>query len=111
MSGAARQALGEAREQLVAELTGGVVSNEVVTVPGMGTTDIDVVAKNGDLVAVGGGAKARDKGNLGRVLRIYQAVANERGVKAKAFFAKDTPKEIIDYAGKVLGKDNVTVFK
>jgi RHS repeat-associated protein len=111
MSGPARQALGEIREQLVAELTGGIVSGEQVSVPGLGGTDIDVVARNGDLVAVGGGAKARDKGNLGRALRIYQAVAKQRGVGVRAFFAKGTPKEITDYARKILGKDNVSIFK
>lgn len=79
ISGPVRQVPGEVRERHVAGLVGGRVSNERVTAPGFVTADTDVTAGNGDLVAVGCGAKARAKGNLGRMPRIYQAVANERG--------------------------------
>ncbi|MFZ5639022.1 MAG: RHS repeat domain-containing protein [Pseudomonadota bacterium] len=111
MSGPARYELGKIRERYVARLVGGRVSGERVTVQGYGTTDIDVTAANGDLVAVGGAAKARNKGNLGRMLRIYNAIAAERGVGVRAYFEEGTPKEIIDYARKVIGRDNVRTFK
>jgi filamentous hemagglutinin len=45
------------------------------------------------------------------MLRIYQAVANERGVGVRAFFAEGTPKEITDYASRLIGKDNVIIFR
>jgi hypothetical protein len=59
---AARQAaLGVAREQRVAELIGGQAARRQVVVPGVGSTDIDVIGAAGEFVAVGGPAKA---GNL-----------------------------------------------
>ncbi|MCO1364757.1 DUF637 domain-containing protein [Burkholderia multivorans] len=44
----------------------------LLAVPGLGSTDIDVVAANGNLIAVGGPAKANNLGKLGQELRIYQ---------------------------------------
>lgn len=76
----------------------------------MGSTDIDVVANNGDLVAVGGAAKASNLGKLGQELRIYKEVAQQRGVAAKAYFFEGTPDSVIKLASKILGYENVKSF-
>jgi filamentous hemagglutinin len=56
-SGDAARLTGQEREEAVANIVNGSTSGEKVAVPGMGSTDIDVVAPNGDLIAVGGPAK------------------------------------------------------
>ncbi|WP_437631894.1 hypothetical protein [Sorangium sp. So ce854] len=76
--GAARRAVGAAREATAARLTEGQVSGERIGAPNLGHTDVDVTAKNGDLVMVGGPKKAGYLGNLGRVIKIYQCAAGER---------------------------------
>ena len=48
-----RRAVGKAREDAAAKLTEGSVSGERIEAPSLGHTDVDVVAKNGDLVMVG----------------------------------------------------------
>ncbi|BEU70320.1 hypothetical protein MAFF301069_48750 (plasmid) [Ralstonia pseudosolanacearum] len=68
-------------------MVNGSVSREKVAVPGLGSTDLDVVAPNGNLIAVGGPAKANNLGKLGQELRIYRAIAEQRGVSAQADFA------------------------
>ncbi|WP_156545903.1 hypothetical protein [Cupriavidus sp. D384] len=64
----------------------------------------------GDLVAVGGPAKANNLGKLGQKLRIYQAIADQRGVAAQAYFAEGTPQSAINLATKIPGADNVKIF-
>ena len=91
-------------------MVNGSTSGEQVAVPGLGSTDIDVVAANGDLVAVGGPAKANNLGKLGQELRIYQAIASQRGVSAQAYFAEGTPQSAINLATKILGEGNVKIF-
>jgi filamentous hemagglutinin len=81
-----------------------------VAVAGMGSTDIDVVAPNGDLIAVGGPAKANNLGKLGRELRIYQTIADQRGVSAQVYFAEGTPQSAISPATKILVERNVKIF-
>jgi RHS repeat-associated protein len=109
--GKAAQQLGATREATVAKLTRGRVSGERVTTAKYGSTDIDVVAENGDLVFVGGPAKARNIENTGRGMRAYKAVAQERGVGARAYLSSDTPKPVLDLANKILGLDNVFTFR
>ncbi len=108
--GDAARLVGQRRETSVAQIVNGSVSGEQVAVPGLGSTDIDVVAANGDLVAVGGPAKAKNLGNLGQELRIYKAIADQRGVEAKAYFAEGTPESVINLATKILGERNVKIF-
>lgn len=76
----------------------------------MGSTDIDVVAPNGDLIAVGGPAKANNLGKLGQELRIYQTIADQRGVSAQVYFAEGTPQSAINLATKILGEGNVKII-
>ncbi len=99
------------REQTVADITGGKVSGVKIK-SGAGGTDVDVVGPNGELIMVGGPAKAKDLGKLGQVIKIYQDEAVARGgVGVKAYFAEGTPQNVIDFAIKKLGADNVVIFK
>jgi filamentous hemagglutinin len=82
---------GQEREEAVAEIVNGSTSGEKVAVPGIGSTDIDVVAPNGDLIAVGGPAKANNLGKSGQELRIYQTIADQRSVSVQVYFAEGTP--------------------
>jgi filamentous hemagglutinin len=109
-SGDAARLVGQSREASVANIVNGSTSGEQVAVLGLGSTDIDVVAANGDLIAVGGPAKANNLGKLGQELRIYQAIADQRGVSAQAYFAEGTPQSAINLATKILGAGNVKIF-
>lgn len=109
-SGDAARLTGQEREERVAKIVNGSTSGEKVAIPGMGSTDIDVVAPNGNLIAVGGPAKANNLGKLGQELRIYQAIADQRGVSAQVYFAEGTPRSAINLATKILGEGNVKIF-
>lgn len=106
-SGNAQQAVGAVRENRVADVTGGRVSGERISAPSLGSTDIDVVAGNGDLVMVGGPKKAADFGNLGRVIKLYLAEASSRGVGVQAHLAGNTPQSVFDFIAKRIGAENV----
>ncbi|WMD21208.1 hemagglutinin repeat-containing protein [Achromobacter seleniivolatilans] len=110
-AGEAGRLIGQKREATVAVIVNGSVSGEQVVVLGLGSTDIDVVASNGNLVAVGGPAKANNLGKLGQELRIYRAIAEQRGVFAEAYFADGTPQSVIKLATKILGENHVKIFK
>nr|WP_321839589.1 hemagglutinin repeat-containing protein [Paraburkholderia bannensis] len=109
-TGDAARLTGQEREEQVANIVNGSTSGEKVAVQGMGSTDIDVVAPNGDLIAVGGPAKANNLGKLGQELRIYQTIADQRGVSAQVYFAEGTPQPAINLATKILGEENVKIF-
>ncbi|MNY33032.1 hypothetical protein D3C86_1672840 [compost metagenome] len=109
-AGEAARLIGQEREAAVASMVNGSVSGEKVAILGLGSTDIDVVASNGNLVAVGGPAKASNLGKLGQELRIYKAIAEQRGVSAEAYFAEGTPQSVINLATKILGENNVKKF-
>jgi hypothetical protein len=108
--GRAANAIGATREARVAELIGGRVSGDDIVSAKYGKTDIDVISGNGDLVMVGGPSKARDLGNLGRVIRVYQEEAASRGVGVKAYFAPGTSQNVIDFTVKRLGASNVSTI-
>ncbi len=59
---------------------------------------------------VGGPAKARDLGALGRVVKVYQSEAKNRGVKVQAYMSNDTPESVINFLKKRLGDENVFKF-
>jgi hypothetical protein len=107
--GAAKAARGIAREEQVAKHVGGEVSREEV-VTSVGRTDLDVIGPNGELIAVGGPAKAKNLGKLGTEIKKLKLVAEERGVKAQAFFEEGTPEEVLKFAAERLGVENVFVF-
>lgn len=110
-TGKQAQIIGATREQNVANITGGEVSLQKIK-SSAGGTDLDVIGPNGELIMVGGPAKAKDLGKLGQVIKIYQDEAIARGgVGVKAYFAEGTPQNVIDFAIKKLGADNVVIFK
>ncbi|PYU20432.1 MAG: hypothetical protein DMG32_22335 [Acidobacteria bacterium] len=104
-------ALGEAREAAVAASVGGRISGMTVTVANVGRTDVDVIGKAGELIAVGGPAKGLDLAKLGNKLSILKTAAMNVGTTAKAYFEAGTAQTVIDLAKKILGEKNVVVFK
>lgn len=80
-----------------------------MTVKGLGSTDIDVIGKAGEYIAVGGLAKTPSK--VGRQLQILKAAADRAGVKAVAYFAKGTPEAVLKVARRRLGAENVHIFE
>ncbi|MBK7926931.1 MAG: RHS repeat-associated core domain-containing protein [Bryobacterales bacterium] len=108
--------IGAAREVAVAALTGGRLASVAgeglkVTVKGLGSTDIDVIGKAGEFIAVGGPAKARKPAELGHHLKVLKAAAEQAGVKAQAYFATGTPESVLKVARKRLGEENVFEFE
>jgi hypothetical protein len=73
----------------------------------VGSTDVDVIAGNGDYVAVGGPAKASDLADLGHRLGMLSWAADQAGVGAQAYFAEGTPETVLNLACKILGPSNV----
>jgi hypothetical protein len=93
----------------VAAITGGQVVRQKITVKGLGSTDIDVISKAGDYIAVGGPAK--NPSELGHHLNVLKKAAEQAGVKAVAYFAKGTPESVLKVARKRLGAENVHIFE
>jgi hypothetical protein len=115
-SGNDAAAIGAAREKKVAELTGGKVQGEPgqpglkIVEPGVGPSDVDVIGKDGEYIAVGGPAKAGSLSDLGRKLRILKYAADNQGVPAQAYFERGTPETAINVAKRALGDNNVFIF-
>jgi hypothetical protein len=63
----------------------------------------------GELIGVGGPAKASDLGKFGRQLQILKKAAEERDVSAKMYLEEGTPQSAIDLAKRWLGDGNVIV--
>lgn len=103
--------IGLAREGAVAGITGGRVVRQAITVRGVGSTDIDVIGKAGEYIAVGGPAKAGNLGQLGTHLKVLKTAADQAGVKALAYFEKGTPESALKVARKWLGAENVHIFE
>ncbi|MEU5863244.1 hypothetical protein ABZ815_18885 [Nonomuraea sp. NPDC047529] len=108
--------IGAAREQAVAELVGGRVSGPAgkqgmkVVRPGVGSTDVDVIGPNGEWLAVGGPAKAKNINKLREKLSILKYAADREGVRAIAYFEVGTPLSVIQAAMRILGAKNVVQF-
>jgi uncharacterized protein YukE len=115
-SGDDAAAIGAAREEKVAEITGGKVQGVPgqqglkVTEQGVGSTDVDVIGKDGEYISVGGPAKAQDLASLGSKLRILKYAADQQGVPARAYFERGTPDNVLELARQKLGADNVFIF-
>lgn len=71
---------------------------------------IDVLGPNGELIVVGGPAKAKELSDLGGNLKRLKELAAAHRVKALAYFEAGTPQSVIDVAIKWLGKENVHTF-
>ncbi|MFJ5557351.1 PrsW family glutamic-type intramembrane protease [Streptomyces sp. NPDC093250] len=109
--------VGAAREQKVAELTGGTVPSGApgkpglkVTKPGAGTTDVDVIGADGSYIAVGGPAKARNLAKFGEKCHILKYAAEQQGVRAQMYLEEGTPDSALVLARKILGDANVHTF-
>lgn len=97
---------------------GGTALVDVKLKTSKGAISVDVVGPNGELVIVGGPAKAKNLGaEGGRLKNLKEAAAitpnpttGEMGVKALAYYEKGTPKEVISLAEKWLGRENVITF-
>ena len=115
-AGKSAQSLGAAREQYVADLVGGTPATDengvgmLVTRPGVGKTDVDVIGPNGEYIGVGGSAKAMNPSQFGSKLSILKWAAGEAGVPAQYYLEEGTPQSIVNQAYKVLGKNNVFSF-
>jgi filamentous hemagglutinin len=110
MAGSDSMLVPVAREAKVAKLVGGTVSRQKVLVKGLSSTDVDVVGPAGELIGVGGPAKAGDLAKFGRPPQIHKKVPEERGVSAKMYLEEGTPQSAIDLAKRWLGEGNVIVF-
>ena len=74
----------------------------------IGSTDIDVIGKDGEYILVAGGAY--DKSKMGKVIAIYQKAAGESGAEVKAYLSSNTRQDVIDLAKKKLGDKNVVIM-
>jgi hypothetical protein len=92
-------------------IDGWVAGDIQIFLPGVGRTAIDVLGRSGEMIGVGGPAKAINLADLGLKLKVLSGVAERIGVRAMYFFEKGTPLEAIRLAEKWLGKDNVVVFE
>src|SRR5207302_10152332 len=115
--GAAPADVGAARELEVAELTDGTIPSgapgtpgRLVTRPGVGKTDIDVIGGDGSYIQVGGPAKAFKPADFGRHLSILKWKAQQDGVGAQAWFEEGTPENVLKIARRMLGPENVHIF-
>jgi len=107
--------LGKAREQAVADLIGGTVVNDrkveaVTSVNGKEAIKVDVIGPNGELVLVGGPAKAINLARLGDNLARLNRIAQALGVRPIQALEDGTPQAVIDIAIQKLGQGNVIIF-
>ncbi|MDH6113399.1 hypothetical protein P3T36_001722 [Kitasatospora sp. MAP12-15] len=108
--------LGASREEYIARLVGGSVAKDAngqdirAVMPNVGSTGLDVVGRNGEYIFVGGGAKAKNPANFGKLLKISKYVADEAGVTAQHYLADNTPDSAVAQARKVFGDENVHIF-
>jgi hypothetical protein len=101
--------IGERRVQrLVKHFGKAVVSTSVkIKVPGVGSTDIDVVLTGKRLIEVGGPGKNINPSHFGRQLHILSEYARGEGGSAFFYYDVGTPPNIINLAKKWVGEANV----
>jgi filamentous hemagglutinin len=102
--------IGKERERKAADQVGGTVSNEKIKTPS-GSTDIDVIGPNGELIAVGGPNKAANLDKLSTEIWKLQYEASKRGVEVKYALTPDTPKAVIDFIAKKIGAANIIILR
>lgn len=102
-------AVGAARVQQVVDYYGSDVAavNETISVPGLGSTDVDVVLSDNTYIEVGGPAKALDSSKFGRQLQKVASYAESQGGTPMFLYAPGTPQSAIDLAVKWFGPENV----
>jgi hypothetical protein len=112
-AGAAANRLGSAREKYVADQIGGRNiggTPEAQIKTGTGSTDIDVIGPNGELIQVGGPGKAIDLSSFGKNMKVLQEYANQTGKTAQFYYQEGTPESVLKIARKWLGGNNVKPF-
>ncbi|KOG87478.1 hypothetical protein ADK38_25225, partial [Streptomyces varsoviensis] len=108
--------LGPRREEFIAKLVGGTVAKDSkgqdipIHMPNVGKSGLDVLGPNGEYIFVGGGAKAKNPSNFGKLLKISKWAADEAGVKAIYYLADNTPESAVKQAKKAFGDENVHIF-
>ena len=105
------EAIGVAREVQVAVLTDGAVVREPFARDGVGPSEIDVKAGNGDYIAVGGPGKGSNPAKLGHQMSLLRWKAEQDHVGAQAYFELGTDENTLDIARRKLGWENVHVFR
>ncbi|WP_316824688.1 RHS repeat-associated core domain-containing protein [Pedobacter miscanthi] len=110
--------VGDLREAYVAQVTRGQIAKVdgkdivVRSRDGKLGATVDVISEKGDFITVGGANKAGKKeGKFLSTVSSLKKIANERGVKAQAYMADNTPDALISKLEKVLGKENVFKIK
>jgi RHS repeat-associated protein len=105
----AGQTIGDQRLQRVLKHFGLEVVdwNRKVNVPGLGSTDIDVVLTGKRFIEVGGPAKGFKMADFGRQLQKLKAYADQEGGQAFFYYDVGTPQNVINLAAKWLGAGNV----
>jgi hypothetical protein len=78
-----------------------------IKVPGVGSTDVDVVLTGSRFIEVGGPAKAYKMSEFGTQLKVLSEYAKLQQGQAYFYYAEGTPQAAIDLAMKWFGKDNV----
>ncbi|WAZ26799.1 DUF4157 domain-containing protein [Streptomyces cinnabarinus] len=76
-----------------------------------GVARVDVFGPKQELIQVGGPAKAIELDKTISKLTHLKRAAEASGVSAEAYFTSDTPKPVLDAAGKVLGPGHVHTFE
>lgn len=101
--------LGEASEVFAASLAGGTRSGERVKT-GKGSTDIDAVGRNREIVQVGQAAKENNLSGLGTEIAVLKEVAASRGVGLQYYFSSDASPRLIEFTARRIGIENVFLF-
>lgn len=57
------------------------------------------------------GGPPKTPSQVGRQLQILKEAADRAGVKAAAYFAKETPESVLKVARRRLGAENVHIFE
>jgi hypothetical protein len=112
-SGQAGNELGAAREKYVADQIGGRNvggTPEAKIKTSSGSTDIDVIGPNGELIQVGGPGKAIDPSTFGKNMKVLKEYADQAGQTAQFYYQTGTPESVLNIARKWLGANNVKPF-
>src|SRR5207245_207458 len=75
------------------------------------STEVDVLGKAGEYIGVGGPAKGRSLADFGQKLSALKDAAKQVGTTAKYYLELGTSQAAIDLAKKILGDNNVVIFK
>ena len=109
----ASEAVGSSRVQRVVDQFGDQVveTGRPVAIPGMGSTDIDVVLIGNRFIGVGGPAKASNLAKFGQQLQRVAAYAGSQGGRAFFYYEEGTPQAAIDLAERWFGPGSTSPIR